>query len=342
MSPLSPPPRTPSGNNFAPRSGLSLYTIFNAAWIILQTNPRPFGMIMFKSLYLNIPAVVQQKQLTRLANVNGNGMDLADFVSMTVLIALNGDANIPTVNAIPIGPITCCATSRVVLYFDDINNGKNFNIASTDVMIDTVKTTCCLTDPGNVGLLKDIGGLGRHLMNCVMYHEPNRTPTPFADQIFGFWTTIPYTVHKNADATMDEYGSNGKSPTTPPPLPTPPPPSFLLLLLLLLRRFLLNVSIVGHGAVNKKMDANGAIVEHASTMTGATVAANMLDDVEAEEEEEEEDAEAAVAATLANVERTMLLIGGGLELMIEAAAEADDDKDDAAKDGVSILLGIII
>ena len=285
---------------------------------------------MLGSLYLNNPAVVQQKQLTRLANVNGNGIDAADFVSTTVLMALNGDANIPTVNAIPIGPITFCATSIVVLYFDDISRGKNFRIASTDVMIEIVSTTCCLTDPGSVGLLKDSGGLGRHLMNRAMYHVPKTTPTPFADQILGFLTTNPYTVHKNADATMDEYGSNGKSPTPPPPLPLFP-------------LALLNASIVGHGAVNKKMDANGAIVEHASTMTGATVAANMLEDVEAPLEAAEEEDDAAAAATLANVDRTMLLIGG-LELMNEAVAvaAADDDKDDAAKDGVSILLVVVV
>jgi len=52
--------------------------------------------------------------------------------------------------------------------------------------------------------------------------------------------------------------------------------------------------MVGHGAVNKKMEANGAIVEHASTTTGATVAARALDEVVAVVVED-------AAATLANV-----------------------------------------
>jgi len=123
---------------------------------------------MFGSLYLNIPAVVQQKQLIRDANVKGNGILSADFVVTTVLMALSGDANIPTVNAIPIGPITVCATSILVLYVPPITTGNNLRIAMIDVMIATVVPTCCLTLPGSVGLVNDNCGFGRQRMNCVM------------------------------------------------------------------------------------------------------------------------------------------------------------------------------
>eukprot|EP00529_Nitzschia_sp_RCC80_P029676 CAMPEP_0113464392 /NCGR_PEP_ID=MMETSP0014_2-20120614/13179_1 /TAXON_ID=2857 /ORGANISM="Nitzschia sp." /LENGTH=311 /DNA_ID=CAMNT_0000356475 /DNA_START=156 /DNA_END=1091 /DNA_ORIENTATION=+ /assembly_acc=CAM_ASM_000159 len=299
--------------------------------------------MMLGSLYLNTPAVVQQKQLIRLANVNGNGIDAADFVEMTVLMALRGDANIPTVNAIPIGPMTFCATSTGVLYLAPIVNGNNLRMAMIDVMIATVVATCCLTLPGSVGDLNDNGGFGKQRMNCVIYNVPNTTPIPFAVHMLGFWTTNPYTVHKNADATILEYGRSGKS--VPPPTP-PPPPSSLALFLCLLN----NPSMVGHGAVNKKTDANGATVEHASTTIGATVAAASALEEEVEEPADADDA--VVAATLANVDKKAILfvfvLGMGL-LMKKAAVVAavvvpnaadddkDDDKDDAASDGVSII-----
>lgn len=134
---------------------------------------------------------------------------------------------------------------------------------------------------------------------------------PLADQILGLRTTNPYTIQRNADATIELYGSNGNSPTSL---------SFVI------------ASIVGHGAVNKKMEANGAIVEHASTMIGPTVAASTEDDDPAAAA----DPAAALAATLENVDKTM---GVGMDDDDDDAVAMEDAKEDntvGARDGVSM------
>lgn len=110
-------------------------------------------MMTFGSLYWKIPTTVQQKQLTNDASVNGNGIDVAFLVFMTFVMALNGDANIATVNATPAGPTTDCATSMADLYGPI--TGNSLMTATVAAMIDRTVTRCCRTDPGNVG---DDGG----------------------------------------------------------------------------------------------------------------------------------------------------------------------------------------
>jgi len=91
------------------------------------------------------------------AIVKGNGIEIADFVCITVFNAANGDANIATQNITAVLPTQTADASNGDL--DDVDDEEVVVVMEEDMkrkipvntMTDNTTWTCNLIDPGKLG-----------------------------------------------------------------------------------------------------------------------------------------------------------------------------------------------